>query len=75
MPHALIRANNPNAFRSGKWARIIGVSIQDPSDLGPRICFDVEFLDGTVDSWPVEDGDSYEYEFDPSIQGAVDAKG
>lgn len=70
MQHALIRAKNPNAFRSGQWARIT-----NPADLGPRICFDVEFLDGTVDSWPAEDGASHEFEFGPSLQEAVDVKG
>lgn len=63
----LIRANHRYAFRSGEWARIVGVSVQYPAiGVVPRICFDVEFLDGATDQWPVED-QGYQYEFRPSL--------
>lgn len=58
-----IRGMNLNIFRSGEWARITGVSV---AGYPQRICFDVEFLDGETDQWPVED-QAAEYEFRPSI--------
>jgi hypothetical protein len=58
-----IRSMNTNIFRSGEWARIIAVSC---AGYPPRVCFDVEFLDGTTDQWPIED-QAAEYEFIPSI--------
>lgn len=70
----LIRANNSNAFHSGEWAKIIGISVVRPGDIGginkpptARICFAVEFINGDVDQWPVED-QAAEYEFYPSIR-------
>ena len=61
----LIRACSRYAFRSGEWARITSVlCVGSP----PRVCFEVEFLDGTVDQWPIEDT-GYKYEFNPSICG------
>lgn len=69
-PIPLIRAMNPNAFRSGEWARIAGVVVSHPYEgMNPRICFQVEFLDGAKDLWPVEDADAHEFEFKPSIRG------
>lgn len=71
-PIPLIRANNPNAFRSGEWARIIGVVVSRPRlGASPRICFQVEFLDGAKDLWPVEDAGAHEFEFKPSIRPTV----
>jgi hypothetical protein len=58
-----IRGMNTNIFRSGTWARITGVSC---AGYPPRVCFDVEFLDGATDQWPIED-QAAEYEFSPSI--------
>lgn len=58
-----IRGMNKNIFRSGEWARIVGVSC---AGYPHRVCFDVEFLDGVLDQWPVED-QAAEYEFRPSI--------
>lgn len=59
-----IRSNYPNAFRSGEWAAVIGVSIAgDPA----RCCFKVLFCDGVQDDWPVEDV-AAEYEFRPSVR-------
>lgn len=78
----LIRAMNSNAFHSGKWARITGVAVHTPRTLyvdrgeprnrveatgSPRVCFEVEFINGSTDLWPVEDA-AAEYEFSPSIR-------
>lgn len=71
----LIRANSWAAFRSGEWARITGVEVFSPYPSSPdaerkppRVCFVVEFLDGEIDRWPVEDSEA-EYEFLPSLKG------
>lgn len=51
----LIRHTHPNGYRSGEWARITGVTrIYD------RVCFEVEFIDGATDFWPVQD-QGYEF--------------
>lgn len=72
----LIRAMNPCAFRAGYWAKITGVRVVMPElatdkarrPLGPgRVCYEVEFIDGAKDLWPVEDAAAHEYEFRPSI--------
>lgn len=64
-----IRGMNRNSFRSGEWARIVGVScVGYPS----RVCFDVEFLDGQTDQWAIEDR-AAEYEFRPSINQQADS--
>lgn len=50
-----IRHTDPRGYRSGEWARIIGVErVQD------RVCFEVEFIDGATDFWPVID-QGYEF--------------
>lgn len=44
-------------IRSGEWARIIGIII-----LSGRVCFEIEFIDGRRDQWPVQDpAANYEY--------------
>lgn len=59
-----MRATHPAAFRSGEWARIIGVGVIG-IDGKSRCCFVVEFVDGVNDHWPIEDA-SMGYEFNPS---------
>lgn len=53
----LIRATHPSAFRSGEWARLNGVV-----RMSGRPCFEVEFLDGKLDWWPITDA-AHGYEF------------
>ncbi len=48
----LIRATHPYAYRSGKWARLVG-TMDDP-ETGRR-CYSVMFPDGATDWWPVDD--------------------
>jgi hypothetical protein len=75
----LIRATNHNAYHSGEWARIRGLVVVNPlaepagkpSQLGSRICYEVEFINGDIDTWPIEDL-SAGYEFQPTIH---DGKG
>jgi hypothetical protein len=48
----LIRSTHPHAYRSGKWARLVG-TMDDP-ETGRR-CYSVMFPDGAADWWPVDD--------------------
>lgn len=70
----LIRGNNQSVFRSGQWARITGISVRQLEGLPARVCFDIEFLDGAVDAWPVEDL-AAEYEFSPTYKEMRRAQG
>jgi hypothetical protein len=45
-----IRTARASAFRSGEWAHIC-----DVVRVNERPCFVVEFSDGKIDFWPVED--------------------
>jgi hypothetical protein len=48
----LVRANHPNAFRSGQFARIIGLVAVRPSGAKEmRHCYHVMFDDGACDYW------------------------
>lgn len=55
----LIRATHPYAFRSGRWAALVG-TVDDP-ETGCR-CYSVLFPDGAADWWPVDD-EAHGYEF------------
>lgn len=55
-----IRWTHSFGFRAGEWADITGVSMAKPSDLEPRLCFTVEYADGTIDSIPIDDTLNYE---------------
>ena len=46
----IARGTHPCSFRSGEWARVIGVAW---ADLSNRACLRVMFPDGTTDLWPV----------------------
>jgi hypothetical protein len=46
----LIRSTHLFAFRSGEWARLVGVE-----RIGNRPCYLVEFLDGDDDEWAIND--------------------
>lgn len=52
-----IRGAHPASFRSGEWARIIGLEWRNG-----RLCYVVLFVDDVEDSWPVYDA-SNPYEF------------
>ena len=52
-----IRATHPHGYRSGEWGIIHGVKW-----LNNRPCYEVVFLDGSTDYWPVHDSsDPYEF--------------
>lgn len=55
-----IRWNHSFGFRAGEWASIIGVSVVEPDNLEPRLCYSVMYQDGAHDSIPVSDSDNYE---------------
>lgn len=42
------------SFRTGEWARVIGTIFKD------RLCFVLEYSDGTLDYTPVIDKQNYE---------------
>jgi predicted AlkP superfamily phosphohydrolase/phosphomutase len=46
-----IKSDNPNAFKSGEWAYIIGVSQEEPEGL----CVVVSYKDGVRDTIPFSD--------------------
>ena len=61
-----VRASNPNAYRCGQWARVVGMGWlprrfgENPRD--PRAVMIVEFVDGVRDTWALDDPDAgYEY--------------
>lgn len=58
----LIRSTHQYSFRSGEWARIVGVEV-----VSSRCCFVVEFIDGKRDSWVIEDA-AAGYEFRPTLE-------
>lgn len=45
-----IRTTHPYGFRSGQWARLIGVEW-----VGYRPCYSVRFSDGVTDQWVMAD--------------------
>ena len=52
----LIRSVNPSGFRSGEWAKVVGIVWDN------RLCYDVEFIDKVSDIWAVYDpADTYEF--------------
>ena len=51
----LIRSTHPYAFRSGKWARLVGTTSLPGFPEGERRCYSVMFPDGAADWWPVDD--------------------
>lgn len=61
-----VRAMSPYAFRTGKWATIIGIEVRlgNPKwhDQNPRPCYLVIFPDGQTDAWVIYD-DDHMYEF------------
>lgn len=53
----LVRATHRYGFRSGEWAEITGLAW-----VNERPCFEVRFIDGARDKWPVYDpSDPYEF--------------
>ena len=54
-----IRSTHPNAYRSGQWAKIIGVEWlcggMGKGALPARPALTVEFVDGVVDEWALDD--------------------
>ncbi len=73
-----IRATNPNGFRCGWWAEIIGAGIYNSTHRAVAVAIDgatrptymVVFPDDTADLWPVNDpSDPYEFE-DPDAEPA-----
>lgn len=67
MTHPLIRHTHRSAYRSGEWARVVGVTVLEVNDKSSdRICFQVEFLDGAQDLWPFESWKHFE--FNPAVK-------
>jgi hypothetical protein len=56
-----IRATHQYGFRSGEWAKVVGVDYARN-----RPCYYVLFPDGQTDHWPVYDL-SDKYEFRPAV--------
>ena len=54
-----IRSAHPNCFRSGQWARLMW-----QAEFRGRSCYRVQFEDGIVDHWAVDNPDAG-YEFFP----------
>ena len=63
MRYGLIRATFGDGPRVGEWARLVDVGVV-ASGVYSQCCYEVEFLDGTKDVWPIEDSDAG-YEFSP----------
>ncbi len=58
-PRMEIRGTHPYGFRTGEWARVLGVG--QMADSEPRESIIVQFPDGEIDTWPVKDPlDPYE---------------
>jgi hypothetical protein len=61
-----IRCSHPYGYRSGEWAKIVGVELASRGDGWSsgvlRPCYKVEFDDKKIDQWPVNDPDR-DYEF------------
>ena len=52
-----IQGVHEQTFRSGQWAKLLGVVVHDA-----RLCFVVSFIDGELDLWPVYDpGEPYKF--------------
>lgn len=48
------RGTHNYSFKSGEWARVIGTAFKN------RMCFVVEYQDGTIDYTPIIDNKNYE---------------
>ena len=47
---------HPSTFRCGEVAKIIGLKMAKPNEkLQSRLAYQVEFKDGVVDYWPLEE--------------------
>lgn len=57
---ARIRGTNQHSFRSGEWARIIGVVFVTPDGLDARPAFVAQYGDGAVDYIAFNDHGNYE---------------
>ena len=56
----LIRSTHPAAFKSGEWAQVVNICRSTETK---RLCYDVVFEDGNVDTWPCFDPyAAYEYQ-------------
>ena len=69
-----IRWTNSFGFRAGEWAMIIGVSMAEPENLEPRLCYSVLYQDGTYDSIPVSDSDNYEVKSSKVTPTTIEAR-
>jgi hypothetical protein len=59
---AKIRGTNHHSFRSGEWARIIGVSFVAPEGMDFRPAFVAQYEDGKIDYIAFSDHANYEVE-------------
>lgn len=50
---------NPNSFRSGEAAIIVGVVFAQPPGGSWRPCYEVEYADGKRDFFPITDHANY----------------
>lgn len=55
-PRLFYRATDPDAFRFGEWAVVVGQSTFRTRDGTEKLFFDVEYPDGVTDQCPVEGG-------------------
>ena len=69
---ALIRWTHSLGFKAGEWATIIGVTMSEPKDCEPRLCYSVMYKDGTYDGIPVSDSDNYEIKADKVLPSEIE---
>ena len=60
----LIRSTHPAQYKSGEWAQIVG-----ESEVNGRVCYEVLFQDGSVDTW-VRDDEVAAYEIIEQVWSA-----